>query len=74
MALNVNVVDSTLQIRYVAGVDQNGRTIIRTRNYQRVKPEAQDQDVMDVAKAINGLQSLQVSSIRRINEAEMVEV
>lgn len=73
MAVIVTPVDSTLQIIVQTGVDADNKPILRTRSYNRVKTTAADQDVMDVAKQLAGLQSHPVGSIRRIMESELAE-
>jgi hypothetical protein len=73
MAVIVTPVDSSLQIIVQTGVDENNKPVYRTRSYARVKPSAADQDLMDVAKALAGLQIHPVSAIRRVMETELTE-
>jgi hypothetical protein len=73
MPVIVTPVDSSLQIIVQTGVDANNKPVYRTRSYNRVKTDAQDQDVLDVAKQIIGLQAHPVNSIRRVMETELNE-
>ncbi|HHW02459.1 MAG TPA: DUF1659 domain-containing protein [Thermoanaerobacterales bacterium] len=73
MAVIVTPVDSSLQIIVQTGVDENNKPVFKTRSYTRVKTDATDQDLMDVAKQLAGLQAHPVNSIRRVTESELVE-
>ncbi|MCR4431007.1 MAG: DUF1659 domain-containing protein [Tepidanaerobacteraceae bacterium] len=73
MAVVVTPVDSSLQIIVQTGVDGNNKPVYRTRSYARVKTDASEQDLMDVAVQLAGLQAHPVNSIRRVMEAELVE-
>jgi len=72
MPVTTNQLGSRLQLRLVEGTDEEGKEIIRTRLLNNVKSSALDEDVMDVADALIGLQKYPVSSIVRINEYELV--
>lgn len=73
MAVIVTPVDSNLQIIVQTGVDENNKPVFKTRSYTRVKTDAQDQDLLDVAKQLAGLQIHPVNSIRRVMETELTE-
>ncbi|MDI6605408.1 DUF1659 domain-containing protein [Aceticella autotrophica] len=64
---------SRLQIVFITGKDAKGMDILRTRTYNGIKSASLDQDVLDVASALNGLQSNQVKSVSRINEVELTQ-
>lgn len=66
-------VDSSLQLILQTGVDENNQPILRTKSFARVKTSALDQDLMDVAKELAGLQIHPVSSVRRVVETELTE-
>jgi hypothetical protein len=74
MALETRQVDSRLRLRYQTGQDPQGNPIFSTRTYSGVKPDAQDQDVYDIAVLLAGLQLYPVAGIDRINQVEMVDV
>ncbi|MCL6560286.1 MAG: DUF1659 domain-containing protein [Firmicutes bacterium] len=73
MAVLATPVDSSLQIIVQTGVDGNNKPVYKTRSYARVKTDATDQNVMDVAAQLAGLQAHPVNSIRRVIETELVE-
>lgn len=62
---------SSLRFRIQTGTNANGQPIYRVRTYNRVKPEATDQDVYDVAQALGGLQVYPVTAISRVNEGDL---
>jgi len=73
MAVIATPVDSALQLILQTGMDQDNKPILRTRSFARVKVSATDQDLMDVAKGLAGLQIHPVSAVRRVVETELTE-
>lgn len=56
MAVSETKNASALKLKMDCGLDDNGKSIIRSRTYSNVKASAASQDVLDVAKALIGLQ------------------
>lgn len=73
MAVIANSLDSRLQIQLHLGVDGDGKDVTRTKTYSRIKGEASDQDLYDVANSLVGLQEHPVLFIRRNSNAEYEE-
>jgi len=73
MAVIATPVDSTLQLILQTGVGQDNKPILKTRSFARVKTSAADEDLMDVAKELAGLQVHPVSAVRRVVETELTE-
>ncbi|WP_069650378.1 DUF1659 domain-containing protein [Caloranaerobacter ferrireducens] len=73
MAVNTVSQDSKIKLNLDGGVDQNGKQIVKSKTYSKVKATASNEDVYSVAIALTGLQKLPVVSIRRIDEVELVE-
>ena len=66
--------DSSLQFRLVVGTNpETGAPIIQSKTFTRVKAAALDQDVYDVATALNGLQKYPLSEIRLEKESQLTE-
>ena len=63
MALDIITMDSSLQLRFDIGEDEDGKVITRTRTFNRINPDAADEDLYEMAKAIAGLQEHVVSRI-----------
>lgn len=72
MAVEAVVKSVKLQIRYLGQV-LNGRQTYITKTYSKVKPEASDQDIYDVAGTIAGLQTNAVYSISKAEDSELIE-
>ena len=64
---------SRIQIRLLVGVEE-GKEIFRLRTFGNVKPEASDEDVMEVAQALWSLQVHDVDAVRRVDQADLVEM
>ncbi len=66
--------DSSLQFRLVVGTNpETGAPIIQSKTFTRVKAAALDQNVYDVATALNGLQKYPLSEIRLEKESQLTE-
>jgi hypothetical protein len=68
MAVVVTPVSTTLRLQVQTATNAEGEPVYRLRTFNRVKPEAADQDVYDVARALAGLQIYPVVAISRVNE------
>lgn len=62
----------SVKLRYQKGVNANGDPIYQTRTYPRAKLTATDQDLFEVATAINSLQNNALLAIYRTDDAELI--
>lgn len=62
---------STIAVKLQKGVTTSGSPAYVTRNYT-CKPSATDQDMLDVARALMGLQSYPVADIARVDNAHLL--
>lgn len=74
MAVTAMQSSSRLQLRFQVGTDDEGRPVYRSRSYSNVKPGASNQDLYDVGMAFSALQEHVLESVRRIDEAELVDM
>lgn len=74
MPVVVNPKDSKMRIRFNTGVDTDGKEILKTKTFSRIKSEAQDEDVIAVANELIGLQEYSAANIVRVDERELSEV
>lgn len=74
MAVNKVPAGSVLRLELQTGVDGNGNPVYRNRSLNNTKPAAADQDLYDVATSLAGLQEYTLSSISRVDSAELVQV
>jgi hypothetical protein len=73
MAVVSTPLSTTLRLQVQTGTDTGGKPIYRVRSYSRVKTDAADQDVYDVAHALGSLQLHPVNAISRVNESDLSE-
>lgn len=67
-----SVVSSALRLMVQTGMDDEGLPIIRSRSFNRVKPQAADEAVYNVAEKLGELQQHPVTAIRRITESDLI--
>ncbi|SHI38357.1 DUF1659 domain-containing protein [Lutispora thermophila] len=72
MAVQAEVKSVKLQIKYLGEV-VNGRQTYITKTYNRVKPNAQNQDIYDVGKIIAGLQTNPLYGISKSEDSGLSE-
>jgi hypothetical protein len=74
MAVERILGDSRLQARYLVGTTPEGNPIFRSRVLARVKPDSDDQGLMNVANIITNLQIHALAEVRRTDNAELIEI
>lgn len=73
MAVIREVVDSRLVLIVQTGLNDNGQPILRNRTFSRLKPEAPDADVYDIAVVLGSLQAHAINAIHRVDNGELIE-
>ena len=56
MAVSETKNASSLKLKFDCGMNDDGKTVIKSRTYSNVKADATSQDVFDVARALVDLQ------------------
>ena len=56
MAVSETKNASSLKLKFDCGMNDDGKTVIKSRTYPNVKADATSQDVFDIAKALVDLQ------------------
>lgn len=72
MAVEARPLNTTLQLLFDMGTDEDGKKITRRRSYTNVKTDAADQDVYDVAVILTDLQTQSVVGIQTIDKTDLV--
>ena len=72
MAIISNQADSKLKIVYNAGVDDNNKTITKSKTLANVKAAAQNENLYNLGVAISDLQAYELSNILRYDEYELI--
>ena len=63
---------SSLRVKLDAGLnDSTGNTIVKSKTYSNIKPEATSQAIYDVATALEGLQEFPVLEVVRIDNTTL---
>jgi len=68
------ITNSTLKLVVAVGTDAVGNPILRSRNYQRVKPAAADQGMFDAALALGSLGTAALQGVERIDTRVLVMI
>lgn len=74
MAVNAAVLSKSLRLTFEAGLDGDGEPILVNRSYRNIKTDTEDQDIFDVSQIMVGLQEHSLSTVRKIEESELLEV
>lgn len=61
-----------LKLELDGGMDGD-RQIIKSKTYSRIKPEAEDEDLYEVAASLVGLQTLPLSKVKKLEEIHLLE-
>lgn len=72
MPVILNPFDSSIQLKFNVGVDDEGNPILKTKTLSGIKNSVSDQDLMDVAQALAGLQQYTLAAVVRVNEGELL--
>lgn len=64
---------SSLKLYFDKGLDSNSKRITGTKTFGFVNPIANDQDLLDVANAIAGLQQYDLYNVVRIDNTTLSE-
>ena len=63
---------SSLRVKLDAGLnDSTGNTIVKSKTYSNIKPEATSQAIYDVATALEGLQEFSVLEVVKIDNTTL---
>ncbi len=63
---------SSLRVKLDAGRDDStGNTIVKSKTYSNIKPEATSQAIYDVATALEGLQEFPVLEVVKIDNTTL---
>lgn len=74
MAIDANELEGRLRISLNTGVDDEGKPVVKTKSFSRVKPTATDADAYAVAVGFVDLQEHTLVSINKTAEYELTEV
>lgn len=64
---------SSLRLVVQVGVDNDGNPTLANRNFNRLKPNAQDEDALEVGSTLADLQLYPLSAVQRNDQSELQE-
>ncbi|GAA0864784.1 DUF1659 domain-containing protein [Paraclostridium tenue] len=67
MAVSETKNPSVLKIKFDCGLNDDGKTIVKSRTFSNVADTATSQDILDVANALIGLQNHDVLEILKVD-------
>lgn len=67
MAVSETKNPSTLKIKFDCGLNDDGKTIVKSRTFSNVADNATSQDILDVANALIGLQNHDALEILKVD-------
>ncbi|MCT8977902.1 DUF1659 domain-containing protein [Clostridium sp. CX1] len=74
MAATATKLQTTLIVKYIDGVDPKGKEIIKSQRFSKVKTNAAEQDLFDVAKEVEKLIGKTLDEIIREDESGITNV
>ena len=73
MAVTKSVAKRTLSLSIARGQDADGNAITKSYVYSNVKPDAEDEKLMAVGKALGGLFDNDMTGLVVVERAELIE-
>ncbi|MDB8801016.1 DUF1659 domain-containing protein [Romboutsia sp. 1001216sp1] len=68
MAVTITKNPSYLKLRFDCGKDdETGKTVVRTKSYSNVNPDATDQDVYDVGTILSSFQNQTLLEVAKVD-------
>ena len=67
MAVSETKNPSSLKIKFDCGLNDDGKTIVKSRTFSNVADNATSQDILDVANALIGLQNHDALEILKVD-------
>jgi hypothetical protein len=68
MAVTTIKSESVISLRYVEGIDTNGKNIVKSQNFSKIRISAVNDDIYEVGEALGSLLKYPVLEIYRKDE------
>lgn len=62
-----------LKLRFDCGKDNNGKVVVKSKTYSKINPNATNDDIYAVAKAISSLQEHSLIEVQKIDNTTISE-
>ncbi|MDD4680679.1 MAG: DUF1659 domain-containing protein [Clostridia bacterium] len=74
MALENRPYSTRVQIQFDLGTDENEKKLTASKSLSNIKTNSSDQDIYDVAIGLADLQTYPVNFVRKVSQADLVDV
>lgn len=74
MAVNLNLLETSIVLSYKDGLDSEGKDIIKKQTFSNVKVTVSSQDIYDVAGVIESLIGKTIEEILKKDESVVINV
>ncbi|HCS73073.1 MAG TPA: hypothetical protein DIW17_04270 [Clostridiales bacterium] len=74
MALENRPYSTRVQIQFDLGTDENEKKLTASKSLSNIKTNSSDQDIYDVAIGLADLQTYPVNYVRKVSQADLVDV
>lgn len=71
MAVETIVMDLTLRLVLNNGLDKNGKTVFKNKQFKRVKTNANLEQVQNVARALASLQASTLHAVQLVSTSDL---
>ncbi|MEM5687907.1 DUF1659 domain-containing protein [Bacillus cereus] len=71
MAVETIVMDLTLRLVLNNGLDKNGKTVFKNKQFKRVKTNANLEQVQNVARALASLQASPLQAVQLVSTSDL---
>ena len=72
MAVKSILLESAMVIKYKTGVDKNGKDVIKSGRFNKIKLNSTDEDLFAVGEALGTLIKYPVLQVTRENESHLI--
>lgn len=74
MAVSMEILDTTLRLKVLAGTNEKGDPVFKTRSYKDVKKDAEPQDVYEVGQGLASLMKYSLDEIQLLQNSNLTEI
>jgi hypothetical protein len=72
MPVIANQGNSKVKLVLNAGLDQNNKTITKSKTFSNIKADVENEDLYNIGVAVSGLQEYELTNIVRYDEYELL--
>ncbi|NMA14311.1 MAG: DUF1659 domain-containing protein [Clostridia bacterium] len=73
MPVTTTALARKVRLQFQTGMDGDGEPVYKNKTFSRLKTDAADQDIYDVAQSIASLSAHPLSGVTRLDETDLAE-